>query len=1148
MKKLAYVLSQFPEMHETFILREIVEMRKRGFDITVYSLKPCKDEIIHPEAEALLPHTVYAPFFASLRVWKAVGFWLLRRPVRFFTTFFRHVGMHLSDPQAAFKVLVLGPKLMYYAYLMRKEHARHIHAHWATIPASAAMIISDMLDLDWSLTAHAWDIFVKNPTLKEKIRRARFVFTCTEYNRRYLEGLVPEASSRILLMYHGVKLKQIERSLPKSGSHPLILSVGRLVETKGFPFLLHALSLLKKREVDFRCVIVGQGNCAALQSLARRLDIEDQVEFTGPLPRHDVQRLYGQAAVFALPCVVARNGDRDGIPNVIFESMSAGLPVVSTTVSGIPEAVIEGETGYLVPPKDPVAFVEALQKVLGDPKQAQAMGEAGRALVSKKFAEDYHMDLLVEAFRERLESIRRIRVLLMIWSLEVGGAERVVSLLGKHLDAERFDVRVACLNHRGALADELEKQGIPVHALQKRGALDFGFLLRLIRLIRREQIDLLHTHLWGANLWGRLAACWTHREVIVTEHSTDTWKKSWHFAIDRFLAPCSRFFIAVSSAVADYYQKRGIPKGMCRVIANGIDTQSFPAPERSALFDELGWDDSHCVFVAIGRFVSAKNQKVFVDALAQVIQKQPQVRGLLLGQGPLEAELRSQIDRLGLQEKVAMPGVRTDIPQILNGVRAVVFTSEREGLPMVLLEAMAAGVPVVSTPVGGVGEVLTDGENGWIIPEDDAQATAECLERLAADAETCRLAGQRAQERIRKHHSVEAMTAQHEVLYEQAVKPVKRVVHIIDNLHGGGAQQQLYELVRNLPREEWDPVVIVLTTERLQIAEQFIEAGIPIQCIAQKGKWSWSCFWELRRALRALKPDLVHTWLFTADMYGRLAARSLSLRPVISSVRSVLSDKPAHYVKVDRWLKRITDTFIVNANVIQPVLAEREGVGANKVITVHNGIDIDRFAAAEGAQEVRRELNLGDAPVIGLISRIMPVKDPGTFLKAAHLVIREMPEVRILVVGDGDLLDQLKSDVHQWQIEGNVVFAGYRPDRPQLLAAMDIVALSSLYEGCSNSILEAMAAGKPVVATNVGGNAELIREGKTGHLVPARDANAMAAAFKHLLRDPELRKTMGEAGRQRVSECFTLQHLVQKTEAVYRRLLNRRDSRMVDVN
>ncbi len=1145
MKKLAYVVSQFPELHETFILREIVELRKRGFDITVYSLKKCKDDIIHPEAQDLLPHTVYAPFFASYRVWKAVLFWLCRRPIRILTSFLSVMAMHITSPIALLKMLILWPKLLYYAYLMRQDHMQHVHAHWATIPASSAMLVSALLDTEWSLTAHAWDIFVKNPSLKKKIKKARFVFTCTEYNRKHLAKLVPEAASRIILMYHGVKLGQTPTALPHPQKVPLILTIGRLVETKGYPYLLMALKMLKQRNLKFQCVIVGQGNLEKFEALAKRFDIRDQVKFVGAMSRQEVQALYAKASVFALPSIVARNGDRDGIPNVIFEAMAAGLPIVSTQISGIPEAVAEGETGYLVPPKDAIALSDALEKILKDSAKAQEMGRVGQKRVAELFAEDLHMDKLVEAFDEQLETIHRVRVLLMIWSLEVGGAERVVSLLAQNLDADRFDVHVACLNHRGVLADELEKKGIPVHALHKKGAIDLGFLVRLIRLIRKEKIDLVHTHLWGANLWGRLAAWWTHRACIVTEHNVDTWKKPFHFWMDRKLAPWSRYVITVSNAVAQYYQEHKLPKGLCRVIPNGIDVNRFPASQTSSLYQELGWVDDEVVFAAIGRLVPAKNQKVFVESMAQVIAKHPQARALILGQGPLEKELKQQIEDLGLQGKVVMPGVRHDMPQILAGLKAVVFTSQREGLPMVLLEAMASGLPVVSTPVGGVPEVLRNDENGWLIAENDVTATTERLCWMIDHAEAVQQAGKTAQKLIRDTLSVSAMTVQHESLYLNTVKPIKRIVHIIDDLHGGGAQQQLYELVRNLPKDEWDPIVISLSQEKLQLADQFEQAGISVQCIHQQGKWSWSCFWELVHTLRALNADVVHTWLFTADLYGRLASRWLGQACVISSIRSVQTDKPKHYVWVDRFLKNITHKFIVNADIIQPVMHEREGVSFDKIKTVHNGIDLENFISNGHAQTVREELGLSrDDQVIGIVSRLMPVKDPMTFLLAARAVHQEMPQVKFVIVGDGELSEELQSHVQDWGLQGQVIFTGFRQDRARLLSAMDIVALSSLYEGCSNAILEAMAVGKPVVATDVGGNRELVRVGKSGYLVRAQDPKAMADVFKQLLRDDALRIKMGHMGRQLVEENFTLEQLVRKTSKVYRELLDKQASRL----
>jgi glycosyltransferase involved in cell wall biosynthesis len=680
-----------------------------------------------------------------------------------------------------------------------------------------------------------------------------------------------------------------------------------------------------------------------------------------------------------------------------------------------------------------------------------------------------------------------------------------------------------------------------VVALDKRGPLDCGAWWRLVCLLRDERIDLVHTHLWGANFWGRLAAWWVGRPAVATEHSTDTWKPWWYFLLDRWLARRCARVVTVSDAVRTFYQRHGIPAEKLQTIANGVETEQFPAPERSVFYDQLGWGVQTPVLLAIGRLVEPKRFEVFIDLMAEVIAQRPQARALIVGEGRLRAALEAQIHSKGLSGHVVLAGLREDVPALIRGARAVVFTSEREGLPMVLIEAMASGVPVVSTAVGGIPEVLMDERTGWLVPAGHPEAMLPRLLAVIDDPSLAQRVGAAAQGLVRERWSAASMARRHEALYEALLHPRTRVVHVIDHLDPGGAQSQLLELARHLPRERWACHVISLSATQGTLLPEFQAAGIPVTRIAQQGRWSWSCFWALRQALRSLRPDIVHTWLFTADLYGRLAARTSGVPVLITAVRSVEPSKPWHYVAVDAGLQHLTDAITINAEAIRPVLRRREHIRGRKIHTIYNGIDGAMFSPAAVNGAVRESLGWGAAPVVGLVSRLMPEKDPATFVRAALMVAGTLPTARFLIVGHGPLAPALQEMVRAAHVSDRFVFTGYRRDRAACLQAMDIVVLSSLYEGCANAILEAMAMAKPVVATRVGGNPELVVEGLTGLLVPSADPEALAAALQALLQDPTRARAMGRAGRARIEAEFTISRMVQGTAALYTSLLQNKE-------
>jgi len=402
-RRIAYIVSQFPEFHETFILREIVDLRRRGHEITIFSLKDCDDSLVHPEAEPLMKETVYSPFFLSPRVWWAQWYWLLRRPGRYLSELARLCAGVVRAPIATMKSLVLFPKLMHYAQLISERGIPNVHAHWATIPATAGRVVARMTGARWGFTAHAWDIFVRNPLLSEKLIAADWVFTCTDFNRRHLVELVPQAAARIHLVYHGVRIPEEQTAqAAEPGQRPLLFCVGRLVETKGYPYLIDACAKVHGRGIPFRCVAVGEGPLRErLQRLIEDRELSDVIELRGKLAHAEVQALYRRARAFVLPSIVATNGDRDGIPNVILEAMAAGLAVVSTRVSGIPEAVVDGETGRLVTPRRADELADALQEILEDGERAATMGLAARSRAKQLFGEEMHMqrlDRLVERY------------------------------------------------------------------------------------------------------------------------------------------------------------------------------------------------------------------------------------------------------------------------------------------------------------------------------------------------------------------------------------------------------------------------------------------------------------------------------------------------------------------------------------------------------------------------------------------------------------------------------------------------------------------------------------------------------------------------------------------------------------------------------
>ncbi|MDP3704015.1 MAG: glycosyltransferase, partial [Candidatus Omnitrophota bacterium] len=728
-----------------------------------------------------------------------------------------------------------------------------------------------------------------------------------------------------------------------------------------------------------------------------------------------------------------------------------------------------------------------------------------------------------------------VRVMYVIWSLGLGGAEQVVIRLASGLDRGRFEPVICCLSDEGPFAEQARAAGITVVALGKRGRYDVTVLWKLIRLMRVRRVDVVHTHLWGANLWGRLAARLASvRTLVATEHNVDTWKPWYYFWLDRWLAGRTSALVAVSRQVREFYEAHGVVgRGGWQVIYNGVDADSACPRQRDGLYKALGIGRYEPVVGWVGRFVPAKAPTVFLEAIARASREIPSIKAVVVGDGPLRRDVEAQVRRLGLQRRVILTGVRQDMPELFAGMDALAVSSEREGCSMAMLEAMAHSVPVVATRVGGTPELIESGVTGILVPPGQPDALAEPLVELLNNPTKANAIRRAARERVEQHFSLRRMIADHEALYQnQFAEPANRptrICYIIDNLGRGGAQRQLVELVQALPKETYQVHVVSLSARKLAYAPTLRDAGIRLIEIPQSGAWSWGTFFRLVATLRRLRPDVVHTWLFTADLYGRVCAWLAGVPVIISAIRNTDPDKPRHYVAVDRLLRRVTDAFTVNAEAVKAVAVARERIEPGKLHTIYNGVDVERFKPNGKAE--------GGAPLIGIIGRLAPQKDHETFLRAAALVARQAPGAQFLIVGDGPSWHALQELVRALGLEPNVHFLPSRTQITEVLAALDVIVVSSRYEGCCNVILEAMAMAKPIIATAVGGNPELIVPGATGWLVPPGDPPSLARAVGEALRQPQRAKLMGYWARKRAETHFSLPRMVEQTTALYRSLL-----------
>ncbi len=389
--RVGYVVKRYPRYSETFIVREILAHEQAGLAIEIFSLRPPDDghfqdliarvrgrvNYLYMPAEGLLPEPLAGATLTASHLWKA----LLEASAVLPDLWTALDEMRDEEARDVYQALQLARQLS-----LKTFH--HLHAPFASDAATVARLASRFTGIPYSFTARAKDIFhqsVQMEDLGRKLRDAVAVVTISDFHLEYMRSTFGPLAAKVHRIYNGLDLEEFPYQSPHDRP-PVIVAVGRLIEKKGFGDLIEACALLRERGRAFRCRIIGTGILRAeLAAQIGRLNLNGLVELVGPLCQSEVGREIQTAAVLAAPCVIARDGDRDGLPNVIQEALALGTPVVSTDVAGIPEVVRDGENGLQVPKHDPAALADAVERLLGDPALRCRLATAGRRLIEAEF-------------------------------------------------------------------------------------------------------------------------------------------------------------------------------------------------------------------------------------------------------------------------------------------------------------------------------------------------------------------------------------------------------------------------------------------------------------------------------------------------------------------------------------------------------------------------------------------------------------------------------------------------------------------------------------------------------------------------------------------------------------------------------------------
>jgi glycosyltransferase involved in cell wall biosynthesis len=401
-RRIAVLLKGYPRLSETFIAQELLALEKAGLKLAIVSLRKPYDPAVHPIHREIAAEILYLPEYLYQEPWrvlKGLAYALGRQSI------WRALGVFLRD-------LVRDPtpnrlrRFGQACVLLRElpEGTEWLYAHFLHTPGSVARYVALLSGLPWSVSAHARDIWtIPDWEKREKLEEMAWLVTCTRYGADHLRGLT-DHPEKVRLVYHGLDFSRLPPAPParaaKDGLDPaapvVLLSVGRAVEKKGYDDLLNALARLPEK-LNWRLIHIGGGELAkALKAKAGELGVDGRVDWRGAQPQEEVFKAYAEADLFVLASRIAKDGDRDGLPNVLMEAQAQGLACLTTDVSAIPELIEDRVTGWLVAPENPEALAEALETLIADPALRARLAEAGAARVREAFSFEAGVETLKE--------------------------------------------------------------------------------------------------------------------------------------------------------------------------------------------------------------------------------------------------------------------------------------------------------------------------------------------------------------------------------------------------------------------------------------------------------------------------------------------------------------------------------------------------------------------------------------------------------------------------------------------------------------------------------------------------------------------------------------------------------------------------------
>ncbi|MCK4463107.1 MAG: glycosyltransferase [Candidatus Omnitrophica bacterium] len=742
--------------------------------------------------------------------------------------------------------------------------------------------------------------------------------------------------------------------------------------------------------------------------------------------------------------------------------------------------------------------------------------------------------------------MKKLNVLILADTLEVyGGAERHVLDLVKNLDKNKYNLFISSLIPGGNLLKEISSHGAQVKLFPVRRIYSmFGILkgFEFTRFLRKNKIDVLMTLHFGSDIWGTIFGRMAGVPVIISNRrDMGFWKKKRHILAYRFINRYVNVIITNSNAGKDIIIKdEKVSPEKIKVIHGAVDISKFkPLHNKKKIKQLLGIDSKKIIIGAIGNFNPIKGHRYLIEAAPAIVKRIPDTHFLLVGDGPLRGNLESLAHSQNISRNITFLGSRNDIPDILSIMDICVLPSLSEGLSNALMEYMAAGKAIIATRVGGNPELIENSISGILIEPASSKDIEKAVCELVNDKENASWLANNASKKAENELAMFVMIRKYENILSERRKI--GILHLISSNGFFGAEKVLLDIACFNKQNEKVVTVAALQNSHnphKEVIEEAGKIGIETAVFDSFGKIDFRMIAQIKRYIKQKGIEIIHTHNYKSDIIGFLTTRFTKTRWVATNhVWHGTDAKLRIYEMIDGFILRFADEVVAVSDEIKADLIKK-GVKPNKVKRIHNGINVTNFEFPPQVTKLKNEFGIKDKEVvITTVGRLSPEKGHAVLLEAAEKIIKEKPNTKFLIVGDGPLKDSLQSLVHRRNLEGRVIFTGLRTDISDIFSISDIYVNSSYVEGLPLTILEAMSAHLPVVATRAGATPQVISHNQNGILVDCGDAEALATGVYRLIASAEERRRLAEQASRDVRENFSIDRMGREYSDVYEEVL-----------